>query len=104
MSKKKLISCCGDCIYYNYKTHRCMRGCSDEGEPTDSFYLDCPLPDAATEKKGTWKLKENRKAGQPEAECEFCGRDVVYQVIDGRWEYENFCPHCGAKLREVISV
>lgn len=50
MSEAKAISCCGDCIYYNYKRHRCMRGCNDEGEATDSFYRDCPLPPATITK------------------------------------------------------
>lgn len=102
MSEAKAISCCGDCIYYNYKRHRCMRGCSDEGEATDSFYRDCPLPPATITKQGAWKIRENRGAGTVEAECPFCGREAVYQPVDGKWEYENFCPHCGAKLREVI--
>ena len=30
------------------------------------------------------------------AECERCGREVVYQIIDDHWQYEPFCPHCGA--------
>lgn len=34
----------------------------------------------------------------PEAVCSRCGREVVYQIIDNRWEFENFCPHCGAKM------
>jgi formamidopyrimidine-DNA glycosylase len=32
------------------------------------------------------------------AECENCGREAVYQIIDGRWQYEPWCPHCGAKM------
>ena len=32
------------------------------------------------------------------AECENCGREAVYQIVDDHWEYENFCPHCGAKM------
>lgn len=46
MSKRIIeieISCCGDCPYYDYKKHRCSKGAVDEGEPTDSFYADCPL-------------------------------------------------------------
>ena len=30
------------------------------------------------------------------AECEKCGREAVYQIVDDHWEYEPFCPHCGA--------
>jgi len=32
------------------------------------------------------------------AECEKCGREAVYQIIDDHWQYEPFCPHCGAKM------
>lgn len=34
------------------------------------------------------------------AECEKCGREAVYQIVDGRWKYEPWCPHCGAKMDE----
>ena len=30
------------------------------------------------------------------AECENCGREAVYQIVDDHWEYEPWCPHCGA--------
>ena len=30
------------------------------------------------------------------AECEKCGREAVYQIIDDHWQYEPWCPHCGA--------
>jgi len=30
------------------------------------------------------------------AECEKCGREAVYQIVDDHWEYEPWCPHCGA--------
>lgn len=32
------------------------------------------------------------------AECEICGREAVYQIVDDYWEYEPWCPHCGAKM------
>ena len=34
------------------------------------------------------------------AECENCGREAVYQIVDDHWEYEPWCPHCGAKMVE----
>lgn len=37
------IYCCGDCIYYNWKKHKCNRGAKEEGKPTDHFYRDCPM-------------------------------------------------------------
>ncbi len=30
------------------------------------------------------------------AECEKCGREAVYQIVDDHWEYEPWCPHCGS--------
>ena len=37
------IYCCGDCVYYNWKKHKCNRGATEEGKPTDNFYRDCPI-------------------------------------------------------------
>lgn len=37
------IYCCGDCIYYDMKKHRCRLGAHEEGMPTDHFYRDCPM-------------------------------------------------------------
>ena len=37
------IYCCGDCIYYNYKKHKCNIGAKNEGKATDRFYRDCPM-------------------------------------------------------------
>ena len=46
--------------------------------------------------KGEW-IKQK---GSSDAICSNCGRDVVYQIIDDRWQFENFCPHCGVKMKE----
>ena len=40
-----------------------------------------------------------RQKGIPEAICSKCGREVVYQVIDNKWAFENYCPNCGAKMK-----
>lgn len=45
--------------------------------------------------KAYWKRQPGK---DPEAVCSNCGREAVYQIIDGKWEFENFCPHCGAKM------
>lgn len=42
--------------------------------------------------------KKDRKVGEAEAYCLTCGREVVYQVINNRYQFENYCPHCGARM------
>lgn len=43
-----------------------------------------------------WKRQPGK---DPEAVCSACGREVVYQIIDDKWAFENFCPHCGAEMK-----
>lgn len=41
------IGCCGDCPYYDLRRHKpdgLMCQAHEEGEPTDNYYSDCPLP------------------------------------------------------------
>lgn len=45
------VYCCGDCIYYNWKKHKCNRGASEEGDAKDTFYRDCPLGICAEEER-----------------------------------------------------
>ena len=49
---------------------------------------------------GEW-VRQNKIKGKvtPEAVCSECGREVVYQVIDNKYFFENFCPHCGAEMK-----
>ena len=55
-----------------------------------------PLPTSPTPVvRGRWI---RQKGHNPEAICSHCGRDVVYQAISGRWAFEYFCPHCGARM------
>ena len=63
---------------------------------TDEFYgamqvLDeLPSADVAPVVHSRWVKTEDG------AKCEICGREAVYQVVDDHWEYEPWCPHCGA--------
>lgn len=53
---------------------------------------------------GEW-VRQNRMVDgkvRAEAVCSNCGTDVVYQAIDNRWQFENFCPHCGANMKGVL--
>ena len=38
------IYCCGDCVYYSPKKHKCLFGATDEGKAQEHFYRDCPFP------------------------------------------------------------
>ena len=49
-------------------------------------------------KLSKWVKKKDRKVGEAEAYCLTCGREVVYQVINNRYQFENYCPHCGARM------
>lgn len=39
----KIISCCGDCVYYDHKKHKCKNGYNDESNPKSHFYNDCQM-------------------------------------------------------------
>lgn len=56
---------------------------------------DEPTADVQEVRHAEWVLQENK---HPEAVCSNCGREVVYQIVNNRWEFENYCPHCGAKM------
>lgn len=43
-NKKRLISCCGDCVYYSRKRHKCTICNCEESDHQNPFYDDCPLP------------------------------------------------------------
>lgn len=93
----KGISCCADCA--NYKRRKCVIA-KDPGTPDDSFYLDCPLPDVRPIKRGEWYGSGDGYADGYLVldmwECTACG-----YVADGDEKPDfNFCPHCGADMRE----
>ena len=67
----------------------------------DVAIKNAPAADVAEVKHGYWKVlvfKGGRGRGQAEAKCSICGRDAVYQITEDKWEFENYCPHCGAKM------
>lgn len=52
MSKRmKGFTCCGDCIHYNYKKHKCNLGASIKTSAIEPFYDDCPIPDIPSDKE-----------------------------------------------------
>ncbi len=60
-----------------------------------SAVINAPTADVQEVRHAEWVLQENK---HPEAVCSNCGREVVYQIVNNRWEFENYCPHCGAKM------
>lgn len=54
-----------------------------------------PTADVEEIRHAYWKRQPGK---DPNAFCSVCGREAVYQIIDGKWAFENFCPHCGAKM------
>lgn len=52
-----------------------------------------PTADVQEVRHGKWENQQNGKVV-----CSECGCKAVYQIIYGKWEYENYCPHCGAKM------
>lgn len=49
--RMKGFTCCGDCIHYNYKKHKCNLGASIETDARNPFYDDCPIPDVPSEQE-----------------------------------------------------
>lgn len=45
MAKAKVITCCGDCGYYDWKKHKCKRSHNKEENAQDHFYDDCTTLD-----------------------------------------------------------
>ena len=41
MISGKVITCCGDCVHYNFRKHKCNVGHSAEVDPKEKIYSDC---------------------------------------------------------------
>lgn len=61
---------------------------------------EIPVADVQEVKHAKWQKRKNKKVGEAEANCSNCGREVVYQIINDRYQFENFCPHCGARMEK----
>ena len=86
------IYCCGDCVQYDMKKHRCRVGAHIEGTAGESFYRDCPetiyreenepLPEWIPCKERLPEYRENVLTIMPDGEME------VNWIIDddtGEW-------------------
>lgn len=56
----KAIERCCECAYYSIRKHKCKRGAKDKGEPTATFYTDCPLDEAEIMRHGRWIKCEDK--------------------------------------------
>lgn len=82
---------CEDCRYFEYDLENCKAYAI--AERLDAL-------DYRKQVQGEW-IRQDKELGKvkAEAKCSICGRDVVYQIIDNKWQFENYCPHCGAKMK-----
>lgn len=97
---KGLISCSVACRFYDIPTGKCRLKCEEKADPNADFYDDCPLPDAVEVRRGRW-VQNVLFIGTHT--CSVCEKDPIH--YDGRTGYveilSDFCPHCGAKMREA---
>lgn len=52
-------------------------------------------------KHGYWKPQPfvpTKGIPTSEAVCSVCGRDAVYKIVDNKYYFEDYCPHCGTKM------
>lgn len=60
-----------------------------------------PAADVIEIKHGYWKPQPfvpTKGIPTSEAVCSVCGRDVVYKIVDNKYYFEDYCPHCGTKM------
>lgn len=99
--REKQIEKIAECInsYIHKKENRTMFIITDFETSVHRIGLAEHLykEDYRKEIHGKWIKRENKSPTQSEAYCSICGRDAVYQVIDNRWQFEDYCPHCGSK-------
>lgn len=46
-----------------------------------------------TEKQGQWLLSDTK------VQCSQCGKVFSEKMITNYYQFENFCPHCGARMK-----
>ena len=93
----KGITCCGDCVYYNFENDRCKRGASIEETGSGYFYKDCPLTEVVPVSHGHWIMEQDGGT-----RCSVC-KKKVHDVTDGNYAPVDlselpYCPKCGAKM------
>lgn len=85
--KGKIITCCGDCTYYDWKKHKCKNGYNKEDNPKDRFYDDCNI----------FKDLE-------EHDNEIYNKAIDDFVKKIQWEYLNGCGIKQSEIEFLVSV
>lgn len=60
-----------------------------------------PAADVALAKKAHW-IEDRYNQGKPNeyVKCSRCGREIIHWDGEITYNYENYCPECGAKMDE----
>ena len=67
----KRIYCCGDCVYYDWKKHKCKRGAHVTENAQDHFFADCPLDDFIEEDRSKAEGEDKRTDAEIEKAISF---------------------------------
>ena len=71
--------------------------------PRCSYYekmQSIPAADVRTVVRGKWKISVHKT--YYDVSCSVCGINTFFQIDEkGSVTYANFCPHCGADMREA---
>lgn len=87
------VDCCGDCVYYNWKKHRCTRGAHVDTKPASEFFADCPLRDVQPIVRGKWiPVPSSDMATGKAYKCSECEKMRYGAYLP------NYCQCCGAKM------
>jgi rRNA maturation protein Nop10 len=87
--------------------HDCYNGFSDTYDKACIIGLidEQPTADVVKRKKGKWIIKDNPGTGWYRVTCSECGEDVTSTIpvigfFPNAKPIWNFCPECGADMRE----
>lgn len=94
-----------DSLWHDEDTSKDFADGNDEGKRIMMTIIDqAPVIDAVSVVKGTWKISKHNGDLQRYAMCDRCGYQYGAGIFNGfeciGIKYYNFCPNCGADMRE----